>query len=86
LLFIAAAGVLGGAMNALAGGGSFVTLPVLVAAGVPSLNANATNTVALVPSALASAFAYRHDFEEFEGVKLSAMAIVSVIGGAIGAV
>ena len=70
LLFIAAAGVLGGAMNAVAGGGSFVTLPVLVAAGVPSLNANATNTVALVPSALASAFAYRHDFEGFEGVKL----------------
>jgi uncharacterized protein len=53
---------------------------------VPSLNANATNTVALVPSALASAFAYRHDFEGFEGVKLLAMAIMSVIGGAIGAV
>ncbi len=86
LVVIAAAGLLGGAMNAIAGGGSFVTLPVLVAAGVPSLNANATNTVALVPSALASAFAYRHDFEGFEGVKLSAMAIVSVIGGAIGAV
>jgi hypothetical protein len=86
LLFIAAAGMLGGGMNAVAGGGSFVTLPVLVAAGVPSLNANATNTVALVPSALASAFAYRHDFEGFEGVRLSAMAIVSVIGGAIGAV
>jgi uncharacterized membrane protein YfcA len=50
------------------------------------INANATNTVALVPSALAWAFAYRHDFEGFEGVKLSAMAIVSVIGGAIGAV
>ena len=86
LLFVAAAGILGGAMNAVAGGGSFVTLPALVAAGVPSLDANATNTVALVPSALASAFAYRHDFEGFDGVKLSAMAIVSVIGGAIGAV
>ncbi len=86
LLFIAAAGMLGGAMNAFAGGGSFVTLPALVAVGVPSLNANATNTVALVPSALASAFAYRHDFEGFDGVKLSAMALVSVIGGAIGAV
>ena len=79
-------GMLGGAMNAVAGGGSFVTLPALVAVGVPALNANATNTVALVPSALASAFAYRHDFEGFDGVKLSAMAIVSVIGGAIGAV
>ena len=86
LLFVAAAGMLGGGMNAVAGGGSFVTLPVLVAAGVPSLNANATNTVALVPSALASAFAYRHDFEGFDGVKLSVMAIVSVIGGVIGAV
>ena len=86
LLLIAAAGTLGGAMNAVAGGGSFVTLPALVAAGVPSLNANATSTVALVPSALASAFAYRHDFAGFEGVKLSAMAIVSIIGGTIGAV
>ena len=86
LLFVAAAGLLGGGMNAVAGGGSFVTLPALVAVGVPSLDANATNTVALVPSALASAFAYRHDFEGFEEVKLSAMAIVSVIGGAIGAV
>ena len=86
LLFVAASGILGGGMNAVAGGGSFVTLPVLIAAGVPSVNANATNTVALVPSALASAFAYRHDFEGFDEVKLSAMAIVSVIGGAIGAV
>jgi uncharacterized protein len=85
-LFVAAAGILGGAMNAVAGGGSFVTLPALVAVGVPALNANATNTVALVPSALASAFAYRHDFEGFDGVKLWAMAVVSVIGGAIGAV
>ena len=86
LLLIAAAGILGGSMNAVAGGGSFVTLPALVALGVPSLDANATNTVALVPSALASAFAYRHDFVGFEDVKLSTMAIVSVIGGAIGAV
>ena len=86
VIVIAAAGVLGGAMNAVAGGGSFVTLPVLVAAGVPALNANATNTVALVPSALASAFAYRHDFKGFQDVTLLAMSIISVIGGAIGAV
>jgi uncharacterized protein len=86
LLFVAAAGMLGGAMNAVAGGGSFVTLPALVAAGVPSLNANATSTVAFVPSALASAFAYRHGFSGFPGVKLWVMAVVSVIGGAIGGV
>jgi len=59
--------VLGGGMNAVAGGGSFVTLPALVTAGgVPPLNANPKSTVALVPSALASAFAYRHDFEGFD--------------------
>jgi uncharacterized protein len=86
LLLIAAGGLLGGAMNAIAGGGSFVTLPALVAAGVPSLNANATSTVALVPSALASAYAYRQDFQGFDGVKMWVMAAVSVLGGIIGAV
>lgn len=85
ILIVAGAGLLGGAMNAIAGGGSFVTLPALVAAGVPSLNANATSTVALVPSALATAFAYRHDFTGFDGVSLKLMSIVSVVGGVLGA-
>ena len=85
LLIVAGAGLLGGAMNAIAGGGSFVTLPALVAAGVPALAANATSTVALVPSALATAFAYRHDFKGFEGVSLATLAIISVVGGALGA-
>nr|HMN72996.1 sulfite exporter TauE/SafE family protein [Rhodoblastus sp.] len=73
-------------MNAIAGGGSFVTLPALIAAGVPSVNANATSTVALVPSALASAYAYRKDFSGFEGVPFWKMAVVSVAGGICGAV
>ncbi len=85
IALIVGAGLLGGAMNAIAGGGSFVTLPALVAAGVPSLNANATSTVALVPSALATAYAYRKDFQGFDGVKLSTMALVSVLGGVLGA-
>jgi uncharacterized membrane protein YfcA len=85
-IIVAGAGLLGGAMNAIAGGGSFVTLPTLVAAGVPSLFANATSTVALVPSALATALAYRHDFQGFDDVKLSTMSIISVIGGALGAI
>ena len=85
-VIVAAAGLLAGAMNAIAGGGSFITLPALIAAGVPSLNANATSTVALVPSALASAYAYRRDFQGFEGVRLATMAIISVIGGALGAI
>ncbi len=84
-LLIAAAGLLGGAMNAIAGGGSFVTLPALVAAGIPSLNANATSTVALVPSALATAHAYRHDSRGLEGARMPVMAAISVVGGALGA-
>ena len=86
ILLVAGAGLLGGAMNAIAGGGSFVTLPALVAAGVPSLAANATSTVALVPSALATAFAYRRDFRGFEGVSLKLMAAISVVGGLLGAI
>ncbi len=85
LLIAAAAGLIGGSMNAIAGGGSFVTLPALVTAGVPALNANATSTVALVPSALASAYAYRKHFSGFERVSMRAMALVSVVGGAGGA-
>ena len=56
LLLLAGAGLLAGAMNALAGGGSFVTLPALIAAGVPSVAANASSTVALYPGGLASAW------------------------------
>jgi uncharacterized membrane protein YfcA len=59
LLFFA--GMLGGGMNALAGGGSFVTLPALIAAGVSPVQANASSTVAIYPGGLASAWTYRHD-------------------------
>ena len=53
------AGLLAGAMNAAAGGGSFVTFPVLVLTGLPSVAANASSTVALFPGSLASTWAYR---------------------------
>src|SRR6266568_1755926 len=78
-LLIAGAGLLGGAINAVAGGASFVTLPAMIAAGVPSLSANASSTVALLPSALTSAYAYRHDFQGFDGVSFKAMALISII-------
>ena len=85
LLLIAVAGLIAGAMNGVAGGGSFVSLPALIAAGVPSVNANATSTVALVPGALASAYAYRNDFVGFPGAPFSVLTLVSVLGGAAGA-
>jgi len=85
LLLIVAAFV-AGAMNSVAGGGSFLTFPALVFAGVPSVVANATNTVALFPASLASAWAYRHDFPKLEGISAKALLAVSLIGGVLGAV
>jgi uncharacterized membrane protein YfcA len=83
LLFVA--GLLAGTMNAAAGGGSFVTLPALVFAGVPSIAANATSTVALVPGTLAGAWAYRHDAKPLGGVSMRMMFVMMLAGGFTGA-
>jgi uncharacterized membrane protein YfcA len=72
-------------MNAAAGGGSFVTLPSLVFAGVPSIAANATSTVALFPGTLASAYAYRADAKPFGHVSMRVMLLVMMAGGFTGA-
>ncbi len=85
ILLLFGAGFLGGAMNAAAGGGSFVTFPALISAGVPSVVANATSTVALFPGAFASAYAFRRDFRAFEAVSLPVMLAVSLTGGVAGA-
>ena len=58
-VFLFFAGALGGALNALAGGGSFIAFPALVFTGVPEIPANATNTVALWTGVTASGGAYR---------------------------
>ena len=79
------AGLLAGTMNAVAGGGTFVTLPAMIAAGVPAVPANASSTLALCPGSLASAWAYRHDFIPFSGVPIWIMLLASLIGGVIGA-
>lgn len=84
-LLLAAAGFIAGVMNAVAGGGTFVTFPTMVFTGVPSVVANASNAVALFPASFASAWAYRSDFKPFEGVSFKAMTIVSLIGGIAGA-
>jgi len=86
LLVIGGAGVLAGMMNALAGGGSFVSLPALIAAGLPSVNANTSSTVALFPGQLASSWTYRDGLGPIGSVALRSLVIVTFIGGAIGAV
>ena len=84
-LFLLVAAVGAGAMNAIAGGGSFLTFPALVLVGVPSVVANATNTVALFPGNFSAAWAYRHHLRDFDGVSIVRMLVVSVAGGIAGA-
>ena len=55
------AAFIAGALNAVAGGGSFLTLPALVFTGVPPVVANATGTVALLPGYMAGAWGFRED-------------------------
>jgi uncharacterized protein len=86
LLIVIGAGFLAGAMNALAGGGSFVSLPALLAAGLPPVQANASSTVALFPGGVVSAWAYRDGLTPVGPVSIRMMLGITLIGGFIGAV
>ena len=84
ILFIAA--VRGGALNSVAGGGSFLTFPSLIFAGVRPIQANATSTVALWPGSVASVSAYRKELATLNRVVLLTLGITSLIGGIGGAI
>ncbi|MFC5396809.1 sulfite exporter TauE/SafE family protein [Bosea vestrisii] len=85
-LAIALTGFTAAALNSLGGGGSFVTLPVLLAFGLSGPAANAVGTVGLLPGGMLAAWAYRSDLSPFPGLGLPALLSVSLIGGAAGAV
>ena len=76
--------MIGGALNAVAGGGSFVAFPALLFTGVPPVQANATNTVALWIGTTASGGAYRNRLRISRRVMLPLIA-TSIAGGLIGA-
>jgi uncharacterized protein len=82
LLFGAA--VLAGSINAVAGGGSFVSFPALLLVGLPSISANATNATALWPGSAASVGAYRRELHQQRG-HIIGFGILSLLGGIIGA-
>ena len=82
-LFVAA--VVAGAINSVAGGGSLISFPSLVAFGQPAILANATNTAALWPGTLSSAVAYRRD-TLFHRDLLLTLLVPSMVGGLLGAV
>lgn len=83
-IFLFFAGALGGAINAVAGGGSFIAFPALLFTGVPAVPANATNTLALWVGVAASGGAYRNRLSISKRVMIPLLA-TSVIGGLAGA-
>ncbi|NCC31574.1 MAG: sulfite exporter TauE/SafE family protein [Chloroflexia bacterium] len=82
ILFFAA--LVAGAINSVAGGGSFISFPALLLVGVPPITANATNATALWPGSAASVGAYRYELGRQEkGLLL--FSLLSLIGGLAGA-
>ncbi|MGJ5044052.1 MULTISPECIES: sulfite exporter TauE/SafE family protein [unclassified Bradyrhizobium] len=87
LLALAAFG--SGIVNALAGGGAFLTFPTLLAAGIPAIDANASSTVALCPGQFVSAWASREILNDAKAPwrhDLVRLSIISLLGGTLGAV
>lgn len=82
-LFIAA--ILGGGLNSVAGGGSFISFPSLIFTGVMPKIANATNTVALWPGVVASTAAYRQELLKVPRTLLIVLSCSSLVGGVLGA-
>lgn len=86
LVLAVVAGMVGGAMNALAGGGTFATLPALIAFGLPANIANATSNFALLPGACSSAWVYRDELRPLGGVSVRSFALITFAGGIAGGV
>jgi uncharacterized protein len=73
-------------MNALAGGGTFATMPALIALGLPANVANATSNVALLPGAATSAAEYRDELQPVGGIEVRTLAAITFAGGLVGSI
>src|ERR1700754_1022787 len=82
-VWLVAASLIAGVMNAMAGGGSFLSFPAMLGVGVLPVQANATNTVALWPGQLTSVAALRGDMRRD---LLPMICVASVLGGVTGAI
>ena len=82
LLFIA--GLFGGMLNTIAGGGTFITFPALLFAGVPPISANATNTFASCSGYISGAYAFRKELQAHI-YELPKYILISLLGGITGA-
>src|ERR671929_401877 len=84
-LLVGLAAVAGGLVNALAGGGTLITFPVLTAIGIPAVAANVTNTVALCPGYLGATIAQANDLRGQER-RLWLLVPAGIVGGVIGGI
>jgi hypothetical protein len=83
--FITLAAAAAGAINALAGGGTLISFPVLIAVGVPPVSSNITNTVALLPGYLGGTFAQWEDIKS-QAKRLWLILPASILGGLLGGI
>jgi hypothetical protein len=84
-VILIAAAFLGGALNSLAGGGTLVTFPALLFAGLNPIDANASSVVALFSGTFAGAWAYRRNILAIVEFSVLGLFILSLVGGLIGA-
>src|SRR5712692_10364738 len=84
-VFLFVAAFVAGALNAVAGGGSFISFPALLFTAMPPINANATNTAALWPGTVASTGAYRRVLSTQDGNRVLPLVATGLVGGFIGA-
>jgi uncharacterized protein len=80
-----AAAFLGGALNSLAGGGTLVTFPALLFAGLNPIDANASSVVALFSGTFAGAWAYRRNILAVTEFSVLGLFVLSLVGGLAGA-
>lgn len=85
LLILGLAAVGAGAVNAIAGGGTLITFPTMIAMGVPAVESNVTNTVSLFPGYLGGTLAQRGDLAG-QGKRLRLLAPVGIVGGLVGGI
>lgn len=83
-LLLLVAGFLGGMLNAVAGGGTFIVFPALVFTGVPIVAANATSTVAALPGYLAATLGFRHEVGLIPRDTMLRLTLWTLLGGAFG--
>ena len=81
-ILLVVASLWAGAQNALAGGGSFITLPMLMLTGMDARAANITSTVALFPAQLVTGFTGRAHAASPPGLTMRALTLISLAGGA----